>query len=145
MRTSISILLWSRILSQCFVSLGLSRSNPVKTLGALSAPPFRFCQVTSLPDATYFIVRLEHWLSSFAAKRLSELWNVHHHTVDAVFAGRVRIGDCTHPQVLRPLVFTSPLCEADEESLVRRQSVGIIECRTLCGLLPGDIGEDRSS
>src|SRR5215469_3739068 len=97
-----------------------------------------------LPHATHFIARLHHWLPGFATERLCKLRNVYHNTVDAVSARRMRISYCICAQILRPLILAGPLCKADKEPLVGRESVGIGEFLTLRVLLPGGVGKNRS-
>src|SRR5215469_1780151 len=142
MRISISIPLSSRTLSQCFVSPGLSRSRPQAAHNGL--PLAVVGSTAPLPHATHFIARLHHWLPGFAAERLGKFWNVYHNTVDAVFTRRMRIGYRICAQILSPLILAGPLCKADKESLVGRESVGIGEFLTLRGLLPGGVGKNRS-
>src|SRR3977135_2747730 len=73
------------------------------------------------PHAT--AVFTDHRLSGFARKRPLELGHVHHQAVDAVLAGRMRVGQGPRPQILRAMVLAGPLRVADEETLLGREAV----------------------
>src|SRR5580765_697303 len=83
------------------------------------------------PSVTEFAIALPHAAAVFADHRLSglarertlELGHVHHQAVDAVLAGRVRVGQGPRAQILRAMVLAGPLRISHEETLLGREAV----------------------
>src|SRR5271170_3840963 len=84
---------------------------------------------------------LNHRPASFASEGCRELRHVGHDAVNARPARRMRIRDSRDAQILRPLVLARPLRVADEETLVRSESVLWLQILPGRLLLPRDIGE----
>src|ERR1700691_4351674 len=95
------------------------------------------------PNATPVFFR--HGLTRLAGECLLELRHVHHQAVDAILAGRVRIGDGVHAQGFRPLVFTGPLRVSYKETLLRRQPVARLQCHIFGLHLPRHPGENQAA
>src|SRR6202167_5672017 len=72
----------------------------------------------SLPNATDLRRIFRHRGTGLARKSLGEFRHVHHHSIHPILRRRMRIGDGSHPQILRALIATCPLREAHEEPLV---------------------------
>src|SRR6202789_4750387 len=87
---------------------------------------------------------MHHWLTGLAAERLLELWHVGNYTVDARKGRRMRIGGRLHPLILRALVGAGPLRHPNEEPLVRRKAIDVLQVLALGLLLPRNVGEQRS-
>src|SRR5438093_655449 len=80
--------------------------------------------VESSPDSA--AVFPNHWLPCLTTERLLELRYVHDDPVDPVFARRMGIGESAYAQILRAFVLAHPLCETDEEALLRRKAITIL-------------------
>jgi len=76
---------------------------------------------------------------------LLELRQIRDDAVDAVFAGRVRIGNGADAEVLRALAFAGPLAHADEEALVGGEAVFIFKTHAGGLPFPGEIREQRAT
>src|SRR5437899_1798435 len=92
-----------------------------------------------LPDLAGW--RVDNGLTCLATEGVLELGHVRHYAVDTRKSRRVRVGDGTDAEVLRPFVLAGPLCHADEEALVRREAVGVPQLLPFGLLLPCDVGE----
>ena len=79
------------------------------------APP------AALPDPADLLAR--HRLPRLAGEGAGELGHVGDHAVDAVLAGRVRVGAGAQALGLRARVAARPLRETDEEALVGGEPV----------------------
>src|SRR5271166_1366309 len=101
------------------------------------------CDVS--PYLTHLVRRFHHGLAGLAGERRAELRHIHHHAIDAVLRRRVRIGDGAGAQVLRTIVLAGPLGEADEEALVRSQTVAVGELLVLVGFFPRNVGQNRAA
>ena len=55
------------------------------------------------------------------------------------------IGYRVHPLILGAIIFASPLRQADEKTLIGRESVTVFQCHIFGGILPGDVGQNRSA
>src|SRR6202050_5350528 len=118
------------------------RSTP-RSATFFSAASFR--PRRHLPDVADLIRRLHHGLSRFAGEGGAEFRHVHYHAVDAVFSRRVWIGYRVHPLILGAIIFASPLRQADEKALIGREPVTVFQGHILGGVLPGDVGQNRSA
>src|SRR5580704_13473718 len=96
---------------------------PYRRLRYDCEPPMPGVGYKVLPDLAGW--RVHHRLTRFATEGVLELGHVRHHAVDARKARRVRVGDGTDAQVLRPFVLARPLRHADKEALVWREAVGV--------------------
>src|ERR1700683_2702852 len=114
---------------------------------SISTKTARTCSTRLLysrsPDFAGFGVN--HGLASFAAEGGGELWHVRHDAVDAVFAGRVRVGDGVDALILRALVFARPLRHANEVALVGREAVFVLEMQAGGLFLPGLVAHQRAA
>ena len=87
----------------------------------------------------------DHGLSGAAGEGFAELGHVGDYAIDAVFLGRMRIGDGVGALAFGAFVAAGPLRHADEEALIGRQAVDGLQRLILGGFLPGDVSEERSA
>src|ERR1700728_5492129 len=97
----------------------------------VSCPDTKTALSSSSPDFAGF--GTDHGLACFTTESLLELRQIRDDAVDAVFAGRVRIGNGADVEVLRALAFAGPLAHADEEALVGGEAVFIFKTHSEIG------------
>src|SRR3981189_93353 len=90
-------------------------------------------------------LRAHHRLTSLAGEGPLELGQVGDHALDAIAAGRMRVGDGADAEILVAVVLAGPLCESDEEPLVRREAVHRPGRAAGDRLAPGDVGGPRAA
>ena len=88
---------------------------------------------------------IDHRLTSLAAESRCKLWHIGDDAIDAIFAGRMRIGDCVGTEVFRTLILAGPLRVADKEALIRREPVFVSEVHVGGLPLPREVCEKSAA